>query len=157
MLSWQSKVGFLPWMGPPTGEVLKGLGRQGVKHVLVVPIAFTSDHIETLYEIDQEYAHVAKEAGISQCIRAPSLNDEALLPQAMSEILLDHLATQQVASAQYPLACPGCINPACRSVLNPTKPYIKHRDAAEGCSVPAWPSKENIAVIQAAAALGPSP
>jgi ferrochelatase len=157
MLSWQSKVGFLPWMGPPTGEVLKGLGRQGVKHVLVVPIAFTSDHIETLYEIDQEYAHIAKEAGISLFIRAPSLNDEPLLPQAMSEILLDHLSTQQVASAQYPLPCPGCINPACRSVLNPTKPYTKHRDAAEGCSVPAWPSKENIAAIQAAAALGPSP
>lgn len=55
VLAWQSKVGFLPWMGPPTGEVLKGLGRQGHKYVLTVPVAFTSDHIETLFEIDIEY------------------------------------------------------------------------------------------------------
>jgi len=59
ILAWQSKVGFLPWMGPPTGEVIKGLAAQGHKRVLVVPVAFTSDHVETLYEIDVEYAEEA--------------------------------------------------------------------------------------------------
>lgn len=60
VLAWQSKVGFLPWMGPSTASVLEGLAKQGHKHVLAVPIAFTSDHIETLFEIDQEYAEEAK-------------------------------------------------------------------------------------------------
>ncbi len=60
ILAWQSKVGFLPWMGPPTGKVIEGLARQGHRYVLTVPIAFTSDHVETLYEIDREYAVEAK-------------------------------------------------------------------------------------------------
>lgn len=53
VLSWQSKVGFLPWMGPSTSTVLKGLAAQGHTRVLLVPVAFTSDHVETLFEIDQ--------------------------------------------------------------------------------------------------------
>ena len=60
ILAWQSKVGFLPWMGPSTGKVIEGLARQGHRYVLTVPIAFTSDHVETLFEIDQEYAVEAK-------------------------------------------------------------------------------------------------
>ncbi len=61
------QVGPLPWLGPQTGEVLAGLGKQGYKHVMVVPLGFTSDHIETLYEIDHTYAEVAKQAG-TMCI-----------------------------------------------------------------------------------------
>jgi len=57
------QVGPLPWLGPQTGEVLAGLGKQGYKHVMAVPLGFTSDHIETLYEIDHTYAEVAKQAG----------------------------------------------------------------------------------------------
>jgi hypothetical protein len=48
ILAWQSKVGFLPWMVPSTATVLEGLGKRNTKQVLAVPIAFTSDHIETL-------------------------------------------------------------------------------------------------------------
>ena len=50
------QVGPLPWMGPSTEEVIKGLAKRGKKNLLLVPIAFTSDHIETLYELDFEYA-----------------------------------------------------------------------------------------------------
>ena len=50
------KVGPLPWLGPQTDETIKGLAKQGKKNLLLVPIAFTSDHIETLYELDLEYA-----------------------------------------------------------------------------------------------------
>ena len=60
-LVWQSQVGPSAWMGMQTGEALKGLARIGRKHVVLVPIAFTSDHIETLYELDQEYGKEAKE------------------------------------------------------------------------------------------------
>lgn len=130
VLSWQSKVGFLPWMGPPTGEVLKGLGRQGHKHVLVVPVAFTSDHVETLFEIDKEYAEDAAEAGVSHFARAPSLNGEPLLSTAQATIVREHLAAGVPASPQYSLNCAGCTNPACRTILSPAYPYQKRRDAA---------------------------
>ena len=59
-LVWQSQVGPSAWMGMQTGEALKGLARLGRKQVVLVPIAFTSDHIETLYEIDLEYIKEAK-------------------------------------------------------------------------------------------------
>jgi ferrochelatase len=48
-------------MGMQTREALKGLARLGKKQVVLVPIAFTSDHIETLYELDLEYAKEARE------------------------------------------------------------------------------------------------
>ena len=60
-LVWQSQVGPSAWMGMQTGEALKGLARLGRKKVVLVPIAFTSDHIETLYELDLEYAKEARE------------------------------------------------------------------------------------------------
>lgn len=61
-LVWQSQVGPSAWMGMQTNDALKGLSRLGKKQVVLVPIAFTSDHIETLYELDLEYAKEAREA-----------------------------------------------------------------------------------------------
>lgn len=128
MLAWQSQVGPLPWLSPQTGEVLEGLGRQGHKHVLVVPIAFTSDHVETLFEIDQEYKEVAHKAGITHFHRSPSLNDEPLIADAMAQLVADHLAREEVCTTQYAFNCSGCTNPICRSICNPIKPYTKVRD-----------------------------
>jgi protoporphyrin/coproporphyrin ferrochelatase len=60
-LVWQSQVGPSAWMGPQTSDALKGLARLGKKKAILVPIAFTSDHIETLYELDLEYGKEAEE------------------------------------------------------------------------------------------------
>jgi len=60
-LVWQSQVGPSAWMGMQTNEALKGLARLGKKQVVLIPIAFTSDHIETLYELDIEYVKEARE------------------------------------------------------------------------------------------------
>lgn len=131
ILAWQSQVGPLPWLGPQTGDVIKGLGAQGVRRVLAVPIAFTSDHIETLFEIDIEYAEDAAEAGIKHFARAPSLNDEPLLMQAQAELVAEHLASGEVASRQYALNCPHCVNPTCRSVRNPIGEHTTLRDVGK--------------------------
>lgn len=128
MLAWQSQVGPLPWLTPQTGVVLEGLGAQGFKHVLVVPIAFTSDHVETLFEIDIEYKEVAEKAGITHFHRCPSLNDEPLIADAMAELVADHLNREEVCTTQYPFTCAGCTTPLCRSICNPIKPYTKIRD-----------------------------
>ena len=45
----------MPWQGPQTHDVIKGMASIGRKNMLLIPIAFTSDHIETLYELDLEY------------------------------------------------------------------------------------------------------
>lgn len=50
------QVGPMPWLGPQTEDSIKGLAKKGKKNILLVPIAFTSDHIETLHELDIEYA-----------------------------------------------------------------------------------------------------
>jgi len=73
-LAYQSKLGPVEWLGPQTIDVLGELGRKGERQVLVVPIAFVTDHIETLYEIDQLFARAAAEAGIAHFRRTPGLN-----------------------------------------------------------------------------------
>ena len=60
-LVWQSQVGPYPWLGPQTNASIKGLTAKGWKNIALVPIAFTSDHIETLFELDQEYIKEAEE------------------------------------------------------------------------------------------------
>ena len=75
-LVWQSKVGPSSWMGPQTLDALKGLARLGKMRAVLVPIAFTSDHIETLYELDLEYGKEAREVrSITLLIFIPSSAD----------------------------------------------------------------------------------
>jgi len=58
---WQSKVGPTRWLQPATGAAMEGLAKHGYREQLLIPIAFTSDHIETLYEYDILYSELAKE------------------------------------------------------------------------------------------------
>jgi ferrochelatase len=73
-LGFQSRVGPVKWLSPSTTDVLKELGREGVTRVLVVPVSFVSDHIETLQEIDIAYRDLAVSAGIREFRRCASLN-----------------------------------------------------------------------------------
>jgi protoporphyrin/coproporphyrin ferrochelatase len=119
LLAYQSDVGPVRWLGPSTEQVLRRLGARGHRHVLVVPIAFTSDHIETLSELDREYGEVARHSGIIHYKRAPALNDRPLFLDGLAEIVRDHLAAGIPHSSQYPLRCAGCTNSQCRNILNP--------------------------------------
>jgi ferrochelatase len=121
LLAYQSDVGPVRWLGPSTAQVLRRLGARGQKHVLVIPIAFTSDHIETLSELDREYGEVAHEAGITHYKRAPALNDRPRFLDALAEIVRDHLESGVAHSTQYPMRCAGCTNPQCRNILNPVE------------------------------------
>jgi ferrochelatase len=125
ILAYQSDVGPVRWLGPSTEQVLRRLGRRGQKHVLVVPIAFTSDHIETLSELDREYGEVAHHAGITHYKRAPALNDRPLFLDGLAQIVRDHLASGESHSSQYPTRCAGCVNPQCRNILDPVGTLAK--------------------------------
>ena len=64
-LSWQSQVGPKAWQGPQTSDSVEGLAKRGHKDVCLIPIAFTSDHIETLYELDIEIQEEADKVRLS--------------------------------------------------------------------------------------------
>ena len=135
-LVWQSQVGPSAWMGMQTGEALKGLARLGRKQVILVPIAFTSDHIETLYELDLEYAKEAREVcrGLLHSVhtkeadvviqhgmdveRAESLNESPVFIRALADLAASHLKDYAggkcgPTSVQMGLRCPGCENATC--------------------------------------------
>ncbi|MCL2760087.1 MAG: ferrochelatase [Desulfuromonadales bacterium] len=73
-LAFQSRAGPVKWLEPSTDAMLKELGKENCKNLLVVPVSFVSDHIETLHEIDIEYAAEAKKHGIENFKRVESLN-----------------------------------------------------------------------------------
>jgi ferrochelatase len=73
-LAFQSRVGPWPWTQPYMRRYLPELARQGVRSVVVVPVSFVSDHVETLYEIDIELAELAHQAGIEHWARPQALN-----------------------------------------------------------------------------------
>lgn len=124
LLAYQSAVGPVAWLGPSTEKTIRMLGGRGRRHVLVVPIAFTSDHIETLSEIDLEYAHLAHSVGITHFERAPALNGDPGFQDALADIVLQHMRSGRPSSTQYQLHCPGCTNPQCRTILNPTQALL---------------------------------
>ena len=68
-ISYQSRVGPLKWIGPATDDEIRRAGAEG-RGVIVSPIAFVSEHVETLVELDHEYAELAHEAGCPAWIRA---------------------------------------------------------------------------------------
>ncbi|KAM7535215.1 hypothetical protein Aperf_G00000101462 [Anoplocephala perfoliata] len=130
-LVWQSKVGPAAWMGQDTASALRGLARIGRKHVILVPIAFTSEHIETLHELDIEYAaDLAREVGMSVVRRASAPNDNPLFIQGLASLVLRHLRSGDVASQQFFLRCPGCKNDRCSKA--------RHFIAGEADRVSAW-------------------
>ncbi|RJR18077.1 MAG: ferrochelatase [Nitrospiraceae bacterium] len=86
-LSFQSKTGPVKWLGPSTEETIINLSKGGCRNLLVVPISFVSDHIETLYEIDILYKGFAAEHGIN-LIRCDALNTSEKFIHAMKELVL---------------------------------------------------------------------
>jgi len=91
-LAFQSRNGRLPWLQPYLEDELKRLGAAGLSDVVVVPISFVSDHIETLFELDQLYAGVAKAHGITNYQRARCFNDDPLFAELLQSLLLEHAA-----------------------------------------------------------------
>ncbi|MEH1923692.1 ferrochelatase [Nostoc sp.] len=90
-LAYQSRVGPVEWLQPYTEDALKELGAQGVKDLVVVPISFVSEHIETLQEIDIEYREVAEEAGIHNFRRVPAPNTHPVFINALAQLVIDAL------------------------------------------------------------------
>ena len=90
-LCYQSRVGPLKWLQPYIQDVLRAKAAAGARQVLVYPIAFVSDHVETLSELGIEYAQLARELGIGEYRVAPALNAHPLLIAALKQLVLARL------------------------------------------------------------------
>ncbi len=104
-ICYQSRVGPLKWIGPPTDSEIIRAARDG-KTILLVPVAFVSEHIETLVELDIEYRHLAEENGAKSWMRVPALG--------ISEAFIDGLAGSVLHAITAPdRICPGKCGKIC--------------------------------------------
>lgn len=88
-VSYQSRAGRAEWLGPDTVAEVGRLAREGVETLVVVPVSFVSDHIETLHELDIRLRDVALRAGIGNFLRVPALNDSPAFVGALKDIVLE--------------------------------------------------------------------
>ena len=87
-VSFQSRVGPLKWVGPSTDDEIVAAGLDGVG-LVVVPIAFVSEHSETLVELDIEYRKLAAESGVPTYTRVPALGTHARFIEGLRTIMAD--------------------------------------------------------------------
>ncbi|MBI9072019.1 MAG: ferrochelatase [Melioribacteraceae bacterium] len=90
-LCFQSKVGPVKWLEPSTDQQIIEMANQNKNNLLIVPISFVSDHVETLYELDIEYRHVAEKNKIGNYIMMQGLNDSELFIDALKNIVIENL------------------------------------------------------------------
>jgi ferrochelatase len=86
-LCYQSKVGASKWLSPSMHQTIKRLAAEGRKSVIVVPISFVSDHVETLHEIDIEHREQARSLGIEDYRMVPGLNDSPAFITALAGLV----------------------------------------------------------------------
>lgn len=103
-ICYQSRVGPLKWLGPSTPEAIEQAGHDGIGAV-VVPIAFVSEHVETLVELDVEYGHLAEEKGVAPYLRVPAVGVADDFIEALAEAVGS--AVDRTGMAPYGPGCQG--------------------------------------------------
>lgn len=91
IVCYQSRVGPLEWIGPSTDGEIRRAGRDG-KAAIVAPIAFVSEHSETLVELDIEYGKLAAESGVPDYIRVPTVSTRGEFIEGLARQVLQALA-----------------------------------------------------------------
>jgi ferrochelatase len=105
LLCYQSRVGPAKWLQPPLTGTIERLGHEGVKEMLVVPISFVTEHIETLHEINIEARADAKRAGIELFRMMPAVGDSPIFIEALKELVLEAAGVEwQAPQGIMPLA-----------------------------------------------------
>lgn len=90
-LCYQSKVGPQKWLEPSLTQTIERLAGEKVSHVVVIPIAFVSDHSETLWEINMEARREAKHLGIQYYDMSPALNTNPLFIKALADLVVQRM------------------------------------------------------------------
>jgi ferrochelatase len=100
LLCYQSRVGPAKWLQPPFTETVTRLGHEGVKEMLVVPISFVTEHIETLHEINIDGRKDAKRDGIERYRMMPAVGDSPLFIAALKDVVLRAVGIEADSSLQ---------------------------------------------------------
>ena len=87
-LCYQSKVGRRKWLSPSLTETIERLAGTGEKHLLIVPIAFVTEHIETLHEINIEAREESHKLGVEQFEMMPAVGDSPTFISALADLVL---------------------------------------------------------------------
>jgi ferrochelatase len=90
-LCFQSKVGPMKWLEPSTDKMIKKLASESKYHLLIIPISFVSDHVETLFELNIEYRHIADNCNIERYIVMEGLNDSSTFIEALKYLTINSL------------------------------------------------------------------
>ncbi|MBM3517951.1 MAG: ferrochelatase [Alphaproteobacteria bacterium] len=106
---YQSRVGPLQWIGPSTVAEIARAGRDG-KALVVVPIAFVSEHAETLVELDEECRALAERCGVPAYHRVAALGTAAVYISALARLVRGVLGRAGVWAATGPRTCPDGLN-----------------------------------------------
>ncbi|HEY1629425.1 MAG TPA: ferrochelatase, partial [Tepidisphaeraceae bacterium] len=104
LLCYQSRVGPAKWLQPPLTGTIDRLGHEGVKEILVVPISFVTEHIETLHEINIEARADAKKVGIETFRMMPAVGDSPIFIEALKELVLQAIGLEAPPKGFAPLA-----------------------------------------------------
>src|SRR5579862_4311427 len=88
VLCYQSRVGPQKWLTPSLVTTIERMAQEGKRRLLVIPIAFLTEHIETLHEINIEAREQAESLGIHDFYMMPALNDSPLLIRALADLTL---------------------------------------------------------------------
>ena len=107
ILSYQSRVGPLKWIGPSTDDVIIDNSRSG-KKIVLVPIAFVSEHSETLVELDIEYKELANKNGCKEYIRVPALGTNSEFINSLCNLVINK-NENKFSESLYPpkIKCPN--------------------------------------------------
>jgi len=112
---FQSRVGPLKWLSPSTDAEIRRAGAEG-RGVLIAPIAFVSEHVETLVELDHDYARLANEVGCKPYLRAPTPGVSEPFIDDLAQAVLTALGRQGDVRPYGPWLCPaGLAKCACHS------------------------------------------
>jgi protoporphyrin/coproporphyrin ferrochelatase len=104
-LCYQSRVGPLEWIGPATDAEIRRAGADG-KGIVIAPIAFVSEHSETLVELDIEYARLAEEIGLPHYMRVPTVGTHAAFIEGLAQMVIRTLDGESVVSCGRGRICP---------------------------------------------------
>ncbi|HLZ74256.1 ferrochelatase [Phenylobacterium sp.] len=103
---YQSRVGRLKWLGPSTDDEIRRAGSES-RGVLIAPIAFVSEHVETLVELDHDYAKVARAAGCAPYLRAPTPGVQEAFIAELARAALDAAGRDAGPAPHGPWRCPA--------------------------------------------------
>jgi ferrochelatase len=104
-LCYQSRVGPLEWIGPATDAEVRRAGREG-KGIVIAPIAFVSEHSETLVELDTEYAHLAERSGVADYIRVSTVGTHPAFIEGLVDLVMRAVDGEAVVTCADGRICP---------------------------------------------------